>query len=232
MTRMATGIMTSQQPTAKRAATGFMARQFGRPSGPVGHLVTRLLARGNEGFNRWMVHELSTAVPAPHTVIELGCGPGIALHQLLLSYPDAHVTGVDPSTVVLKSARRRNAHAIAAGRLTLVAGDTQASIAYGPADVIVACHVLYFWTDPVSELRQIRDVLGPAGHLALGYQLRRNMPPISQRAFPAEGYVLYDSDGQLATVLNTAGFTDPEVHIFGDHDRPLGRLAVSSPIPP
>lgn len=222
--------MTSQQQAARRAATSFMARQFGRPSGPVGHLVTRLLARGNDRFNRWLVRELSTAVPAPHTVIEVGCGPGIALQQLLLTYPNAHIIGIDPSKVVLRSARRRNATAVAAGRLKLVTGDTQTSITYGPADLIIACHVLYFWTNPVNELRRIRDALGPAGHLALGYQLRQNMPPISQRAFPAEGYVLYDSDDQLATVLDIAGFTNPEFHVFGDHDRPLGRLALSSPL--
>ena len=56
-----------------------IARQFGGPSGPIGHLVTGLLARGNASFNRWLVHELGTMVPPPATVIELGCGPGIAL---------------------------------------------------------------------------------------------------------------------------------------------------------
>jgi SAM-dependent methyltransferase len=223
--------MTNQQQAVKRSATSFMARQFGRPSGPAGHLVTRLLARGNDRFNRWLVHELLAAVPAPRAVIELGCGPGIALQELLVTYPNAHVIGVDPSTVVLKSARRRNASAVAAGRLTLVSGDTQTSITYGPVDLIVACHVLYFWTNPLNELQRIRDALEPNGHLALGYQLRQNMPPIAQRAFPAEGYVLYDSDSQLAAVLDAAGFAKPEVRIFGDHHRPLGRLALSSPAP-
>jgi SAM-dependent methyltransferase len=221
--------MTIQQPTARHVATSFMAQQFGRPSGPVGHLVTRLLARGNDRFNRWLVHELSTVVPAPRTVIELGCGPGIALQQLLLSYPNASVIGVDPSTVVLRSARRRNASAIGAGRLKLVTGDTQTSITYGPADLIVACHVLYFWADPVGELRRVREALAPAGHLTLGYQLRQNMPPISQRAFPPQGFILYDSDDQLAAVLEQAGFTSPEIRILGAPDRPIGRLALSIP---
>jgi SAM-dependent methyltransferase len=179
--------MTNQQQAAKRTATGFMARQFGCPAGPVGHLVTRLLARGNDRFNRWLVHDLSTAMPAPRTVIELGCGPGIALHQLLLTYPDARVTGIDPSTVVLKSARRRNAKAIATGRLRLVTGDTQTPATYGPADLIVACHVLYFWTNPVNELEQIRHALEPTGHLALGYQLRQNMPPDLATRLPGGG---------------------------------------------
>ena len=223
--------MTSRQPTPARSAPAFLARQFGGPSGLAGHVVTRLLARGNAGFNRWLVNEISTALPVPHTVIELGYGPGIALQEILRRYPVARVIGIDPSPVVRKSARRRNAAAIKAGRLALVTGDAEAAVAYGPADLIVACHVLYFWPDQVRELQRIREVLAPAGHIALGYQLRRNMPPVAQRTFPREGFTLYDSDDQVAAVLEQAGFTRPEIRIFGAHDRPMGRLALSAPAP-
>jgi hypothetical protein len=41
--------MTRRQPTPARGASAFLARQFGGPSGLVGHVVTRLLARGNAG---------------------------------------------------------------------------------------------------------------------------------------------------------------------------------------
>jgi len=221
--------MTGRQPTPTRSASAFLARRFGGPSGLAGHLVTRLLARGNAGFNRWLVNEISTALPVPHTVIELGYGPGIALQEILRSYPAARVIGIDPSPVVRKSARRRNAAAIKAGRLALATGDAEAAVAYGPADLIVACHVLYFWADPVGELQRVREALAPAGHLTLGYQLRQNMPPISQRAFPSQVFILYDSDDQLAAVLEQAGFTSPEIRILGAPDRPIGRLALSVP---
>ena len=78
--------MTSRQPTPARSAPAFLAPQFGGPSGLVGRVVTRLLARGNAGFNRWLVNEISTALPVPHTVIELGYGPGIALQEILRRY--------------------------------------------------------------------------------------------------------------------------------------------------
>lgn len=223
--------MTSRQPTPARSASAFVARQFGRPSGLAGQVVTRLLARGNAGFNRWLVNEISTALPLPHTVIELGYGPGIALEEILRRYPVARVIGIDPSPVVRKSARRRNAAAIKAGRLALVTGDAEAAAAYGPAGLVLACHVLYFWPDPVRELQRIRQVLAPAGHVALGYQLRQNMPPVAQRTFPREGFTLYDSDDQVAAVLEQAGFTRPEIRIFGAHDRPMGHLALSAPAP-
>ncbi len=230
----AAATMPVPEPRARRerlSAVNGIARQFGGPSGPTGHLVTGILARSNAGFNRWLVHELATVVPPPVTVIELGCGPGIALRELLTAYPAASVVGVDRSPVVLKSARRRNASAIAKGRLTLVTGGIDKTVGHPPADLLLASHVLYFWADPVRELRRINEVLAPHGHVALGYQLRQHMPPITQRTFPREGFTLYDSDDQVAAVLQRAGFAPPQVRVFGDPAHPGGRLALATPAP-
>ena len=49
---------TVPAPRARRerlSAVNGIARQFGGPSGPIGHLVTGLLARGNASFNWWLV---------------------------------------------------------------------------------------------------------------------------------------------------------------------------------
>ena len=229
-----TAAVPVQAPPARRKRLSVLhhiARQFGGPSGPIGHLVTGKLARGNASFNCWLVHQLSIVVPPPATVIEIGCGPGIALRELLTAYPAASVVGVDRSPVVLKSARRRNAMAIASGRLTLVTGDLENAAGYAPADLVLACHVLYFWADPVSELRHINDILPPSGYVALGYQLRQHMPPIAQRTFSQEGFPLYDSDEQVALVLQRAGFTPPKIRVFGDPAHPGGRLALATPAP-
>jgi SAM-dependent methyltransferase len=206
-----------------------IARQFAGPSGSIGRLVTWLLVRGNATFNRWVVRELAAAAPPPATAIELGCGPGIALTELLTAYPAASVFGIDPSPVVLRTASRRNRPALASGRLTLVTGDIAKAAAHAPADLVLACHVLYFWADPASELRRIREILAPDGHIALGYQLRQHMPPIAQRTFPREGFTLYESDDQVAAVLQQAGFAKPEIRIFGDPSHPGGRIALTRP---
>jgi trans-aconitate methyltransferase len=153
-----------------------------------GRPATWLLARGNASVNRWLVREVAAAVPAPAAVLELGCGPGVALAELLRAYPAARVIRADPSAVALTSARRRNTRALAEGSLTLVTGDTRGAARYAPAGLVLACHVLYFWPDPCRELRRIREVLAPAGHVALGYQLRQNMPPLAQRHLPRQGF--------------------------------------------
>jgi hypothetical protein len=45
-----------------------------------------------------------------------------------------------------------------------------------PVDLVAANHVLYFWREPEQVLSMIRECLVPGGSIALGYQLRQNMP--------------------------------------------------------
>ena len=205
-----------------------LAEQFGGPSGVLGHVVSRLLARGNGAFNRWIVHELAAEMPALATIIEVGSGPGIALHEFARVYPTARIVGVDPSDVVRRNAFRRNAAAIRDGRVTLIGGDVTAVTAYQPADLVLAVHVIYFWSDPIKELRSIHDALAPGGRVALGYQLRAHMPRPAQRNFPKAGFTLYDSDDQVAAHLHDAGFGRPHVKLFGNPEAPHGRLIVAA----
>lgn len=208
------------------------ARQFSRPSGPLGALVGRLLARGNAGFNTWLVDQVAAAVPAPGTVVELGFGPGVGLHALLAAYPRARVVGLDPSPAVQAQARRRNRAACTEGRLRLIRGDAGQVATLAPVDLVVAVHVLYFWPDPVATLAAVREALGPAGRFALGYQLRPNFPPLAQQNFPLEGFRLYDSDEQVVAVLAQAGLRGEPVRLFGDPERPGGRLLLAGPADP
>ena len=74
---------------------GIFGRQFGRPSGPIGGLVGKLMARGNAPFNTALVHRLHQLYPNPTRIVEVGCGPGVGLSALLAGYPSAHVLGID-----------------------------------------------------------------------------------------------------------------------------------------
>jgi hypothetical protein len=42
--------------------------------------------------------------------------------------------------------------------------------------------------------------MAPSSLVALGYQIRQNMPPNSQRTFPTEGFTLCYCDDQAAAV--------------------------------
>jgi hypothetical protein len=61
----------------------------------------------------------------------------------------------------------------------------------------MANHVVYFWRDPGAELARIHGVLRPGGLLALGYQLKQNMPAMARKRFPPAGHRLYEADDEL-----------------------------------
>jgi ubiquinone/menaquinone biosynthesis C-methylase UbiE len=205
------------------------ARQFGRPSGIVGRLVGRGMARGNGGFNKWLVREIAAQLPdGVERAVELGPGPGVGLEGLLAKFPTARVWGIDLSPEMLSQSRGRNSEQTNAGRLTLIEGGVESLQALEPIDLIMAAHVLYFWHEPSEAVAQIYRALRPGGVFALGYQLRLNMPPISQKNFPKEGHVLYDSDAAVSTLLTGAGFKSVSFFVMGPSEAPEGRLALAS----
>jgi SAM-dependent methyltransferase len=75
----------------------------------------------NRQRNRCVVSLLE--VQPTDRVLEIGFGPGLAIAELSRRVgEEGHVYGIDPSEVMLQQATRRNAAAIAAGRVTLTLG--------------------------------------------------------------------------------------------------------------
>lgn len=206
---------------------GLIGKQFGAPSGFLGGVAARFMARNNGDFNEQLVDVVATVSPRPRVVAELGFGPGVGLAALLNAFPDALVLGADPSPAVMRQAVKRNRGAVRSGRLRLFAGDASSLREHGPVDVIVAVHVLYFWHDPADALRQVKDLLSSRGRLVLGYQLRQHMPPPAQRDFPKEGHRLYESDDAVREVLGRVGLKAQDIVVLGDPDSPLGRVLVA-----
>jgi SAM-dependent methyltransferase len=210
---------------------GVIGRQFASPSGLLGRVAARVMARNNADFNEQLVRYLAERGASPAVVAEVGFGPGIGLEALLDTFPAARVLGADPSSAVLREAEQRNRTALQSGRLRLFTGDAGSLSENAPIDLVVAVHVVYFWPDPVASLRQIRGLLRDGGRVALGYQLKQHMPLLAQRDFPAEGHVLYESDDAVKDVLARGGFAPKDVVVLGPAESPLGRVIVGDRSP-
>jgi SAM-dependent methyltransferase len=206
-----------------------LAQQFGHPSGLLGAVIGRGMAKGNAELSRWVVQQAAALVGEAVTrVAELGPGPGVGLQALLAQFPEAQVWGVDLSSVMLSQSRKRNQSAVTAGRLTLVEGGVSGLSAGAPADIVMANHVLYFWRDPVAEMAHIRGFLRPGGLLALGYQLEQDMPAMARRRFPAAGHLLYGADDDVTGLATAAGFGSVVHVVKGPADAPEGRVMLAT----
>jgi SAM-dependent methyltransferase len=140
--------------------------QYRQPSGLLGRYIGRQMARDHRPENEWAVAQLDLQ-PADH-VLELGCGPGVALQLAAQLAPQGRVSGIDYSGAMVRAARRRNAAAVRRGQVTLCHGNVARLPFAGESfDKAFGIHTVYFWPQPLAALREIRRVLKPGGRLAL-----------------------------------------------------------------
>jgi SAM-dependent methyltransferase len=156
--------------------------QFHHPTGAVGHVAGWVMGRRSSSVarNRWAVQLLD--VEPSERVIELGCGPGVAIAALATRVTRGLVVGVDHSEVMIRQARRRNGSAIAAGRVRLIHTPVEKlSISDGPFDAALAVNTVGMWPDPTARLREIGRLLRPGGRIALVSQPRCPVAPVPPR---------------------------------------------------
>jgi SAM-dependent methyltransferase len=179
-----------------------IARQSRRPSGWLGEIVARVMAFDTAHANRIAVERLS--LREHESALEIGCGHGRTLGRLARSRC-AFLAGIDPSEVMVRLARRRLRREIAARRAEVsLASSAQIPYPDRRFDAALAVHVVYFWNDPLADLREIHRVLRPGGRLLLGYR-PRDAEAVAE--LPATVYALRSVD-EIERLLERAGFAE------------------------
>jgi SAM-dependent methyltransferase len=209
----AEAVGVSAQADHTRPALHFSA-QFGFPRGRLGRLAGAVMALENRRANR-LVLELLDLQPDDY-VLEVGCGPGVALAQAARMATFA--VGADPSEVMVAQARRRCRAAIRAERAEVIT----ASASELPFDddfftCAFAVHTMHHWPCLADGLLELHRVIEPAGRVALAGRVER--PGRDPHANGAGEEEL----GAFAKLLAELGFTDIA---RSDHDLGRETLAV------
>jgi ubiquinone/menaquinone biosynthesis C-methylase UbiE len=145
-----------------------LLRAFGRPRGLLGRLGGRIMARSNLACAVWATELLDTR-PSDR-ILELGFGPGVAIELLAGRALNGYVAGLDASAEMVAQAKRRNAAAIAAGRVDLRQGSVEAiPFPAGAFAKALAINSMQVWPDALAGLGEIRRVLESGGLLALAF---------------------------------------------------------------
>jgi len=189
--------------------------QYRRPSGLLGRYIGRQMARDHRPENEWAVAQLGLR-PADH-VLELGCGPGVALQLAAQLVPQGRVAGIDYSGTMLRAARRRNAVAVRRARVALYHGNVAClPFADGSFDKAFGIHTVYFWPEPLAVLREIWRVLKPGGALALTVLPREQWNTSDPTAPVGTPECRPYTGAELQRLLAEAGFDAPRIATAAD----------------
>jgi SAM-dependent methyltransferase len=179
---------------------------------------------------------------APHTVLDLGCGPGVSSFELARAIPSAQIIGLDVAPRMLDQARRRRGRADV-DNIVLVRGDAaRLPVETASVDACTGHSFLYLVSDRASVLREAHRVLRPSGRLVLVEPNARSATPRGVVKLSRDPRHLLSvglwrpfsrlhgrfSLATLRTTLEDAGFVDCRV------EETFGGLALlaSAAVPP
>jgi len=100
--------------------------QTRKPEGVLGKMMVSSMNSGHAKLADWGFAHLPAI--APERAVDLGCGGGRNVGEMLKKYPGAHVTAVDYSALSVEKAKAYNKAMIAAGRCTVQQGMCRISI--------------------------------------------------------------------------------------------------------
>jgi len=176
--------------------------QFRRPHGILGHVAGWIMAAraSNRRRSLWTVDRLG--ITPGDRVLEIGCGPGVAL-AAAAALGAGTVVGLDHSPVMLAHAARRNRRAIAEGQVTLSLGglDDLPKLG-GPFDAIFSVNVVQFVGDRAAFCRALAAALRPGGLAATTYQPRHRRPTRADALAMSK---------EIAAHMAAAGFVEIEI---------------------
>lgn len=175
----------------------WLKNQFGRPQGLSGQLAGLIMAHRASNLERARLTLERLEVRRDHRVLELGCGPGVAVARAAELASDGFVVGVDHSEVMVRQARKRNQRAIGEGRVEIRLASVEVAATEEAFDRIFAINSVGFWPDPVSRLRELGTRLLPNGRLALTVQ---------PRGAGADEAAVVRTEAKLLSLLEQAGF--------------------------
>ena len=187
------------------------AQHFGNPQGEIGLALANSMSSRNTAVYEAAARRLG--MKPGERLFEVGFGNGKLVPLLLTSAPELTYAGIDISETMVAEAEDFNRELVETGKAVFrLASVDSIPFADGSFDRALSVNTIYFWSDPVRSLTELRRVLRPDGVLLVAAGTPRTMAKLP----PAQhGFRVYD-DAQLLELHRQAGFGSVEVERYSD----------------
>jgi len=187
--------------------------QTRKPEGKLGRMMLNGMNSGHAKMADWGLSHLTTI--APERIVDLGCGGGRNIGELLKKYPSAKGMAVDHSELSVEKASEYNKALISAGRLEVRPGDVAAlALADGTYDLATAFETIYFWPGLEKCFSEVARVLKDGGYFMIVNESDGTDAAGLKFEKIIDGMKCYTAE-QMEAALKAAGFSKVKV----DHHR-------------
>ncbi len=171
-----------------------LVKQSGKPSGLLGRLMVKIMNHMDSGINRWVLEKVNDSTS---NALDVGCGGGETMYNLLKKNKVENMTGLDYSLDSVNVASKKISTFIKMQRANVVQGNSNAlPFTQNYFDLILTVRSHYFWDNYEQGFSEIYRTLKPSGKLYIfseRYKIEYHMKK-------------YHSDESMENLLKTIGF--------------------------
>ena len=177
-----------------------------KPEGELGSKLIDMMNENHEGLAQWSISHLD--ISKDDIILDIGCGGGTNVERFL-KMTENKVYGLDYSEMSVERSAELNKKAIKGGRCEIIHGSVS-NLPFNDSsiDIVTGFETVYFWSDFVNDLKEVRRVLNDDGILFIANEaLPRENDKYQKHFIKLLDTNIYSKD-ELYESLREAGFSE------------------------
>lgn len=183
----------------KKSIINRLLQHTQNPNGFWGRMMLRGMNRGHAPLATWGMSHITW-----HTgwlVLDIGCGGGANIAEMLHRCPEGKVYGVDISPESRTFSRKKNRKEL--GRRCFISEGRADNLPYTDAkfDLVTAFETVYFWGELEQAFKEVARVLKPEGQFMICCEM--DDPENTTWTSRIEGMTIHSAEEMKAALLNS-----------------------------
>ncbi len=138
-----------------------------KPTGVIGKIAGRIMNRIHSKQYKDIINQILDSVnDKTASILDIGCGGGIALSHFYKSFKTTRIYGIDISPDMVSLSKKLNRKGIAEGKISVFCADVRdIPIQDKTVGIISAFDCINFWNDYPAAFSEMRRILIPDGKI-------------------------------------------------------------------